>query len=225
MFLIDCSPMSAKATGSLSPTLVAHRARDADAAGSASVSSRAATLTPSPNRLPSLDQHVAEIDADAEAHPPRRRARPRSLASIAVLHLDRAAHRVDHAGELGQHAVARGADDAAAVARDQPVHHRAARRERAQRRLLVDAHQARVALDIGGEDRGELAFGFGRGGPRVPYGSTTASASAAQTARWGERGDTGSPPERPHGPFRQPADQVAGPTHSASSFRGELPEC
>src|SRR5262249_53056837 len=44
---------------------------------------------------------------------------------------------------------------------NQAVNDLAIRRERAQRTDLVDAHQAAVAFDIGGEDRGELAFDLG----------------------------------------------------------------
>ena len=64
-----------------------------------------------------LDDDVAEIDADAELDarcPPARRV---ALGHLA-LHVDRAAHRVDDAGELDQQAVASGFDDAAAMLLD-----------------------------------------------------------------------------------------------------------
>ena len=64
-----------------------------------------------------LDDDVAEIDADAELDAAVLRHIGVALGH-AALHLDRAAHRVDDAGELDQHAVAGGLDDAAAVLGD-----------------------------------------------------------------------------------------------------------
>ena len=67
----------------------------------------------------------------------------------AALHFHRAAHRIDGAGELDQHAVAAGLDDAAAVRRQwgiddgfldilQP----------GQRAFLISAHQPAIAGDF-----------------------------------------------------------------------------
>ena len=71
-----------------------------------------------------------------------------------ALHLDRAAHRVDDAGELDQQAVAGGLDDAAAMLGDLGVDQFAAERlQRRERAFLVRAHQPRVAGDIGRQDR------------------------------------------------------------------------
>ena len=75
-----------------------------------------------------------------------------------ALHLDRAAHRIDDAGELDQQAVAGGLDDAAAMLGDLGVDQFAPKRlQRGERALLVRAHQPRVAGDIGGENGGEAA--------------------------------------------------------------------
>ena len=61
-----------------------------------------------------LDDHVAEIDADAEFDAAvRRDAGFRS--GIAALHRDCATHRIDDAGKLHQQTVAGGLDDAALV--------------------------------------------------------------------------------------------------------------
>ena len=49
--------------------LIAHCARDKIPPGSASISSRAATLTPSP-KMSCRQRHIAEVDADAELDPP-----------------------------------------------------------------------------------------------------------------------------------------------------------
>ena len=64
-----------------------------------------------------LDDDVALVDADAELDAPLGRDVGVALGHLA-LHLGGAAHRVDHAGELDQQAVAGRLDDAAAVLGD-----------------------------------------------------------------------------------------------------------
>ena len=77
-------------------------------------------------------------------------------SGIALLHRDRAAHRIDDAGKLDKQAVAGGLDDAAVMRGDLRVEElMAQRREAFERALLVRSHQPRVPRDIGGEDRGE----------------------------------------------------------------------
>ncbi len=101
---------------------------------------------------------VADIDADAEFDALVGRHIGVALRHFA-LHLDRAAHRVDDAGELDQHAVAGGFDDAAAMLLELEVDEitpdRLQRRERA---FLVDPHQPRIARDIGRQDGRQPAF-------------------------------------------------------------------
>ena len=75
-----------------------------------------------------------------------------------LLDLDGAFERVDDAGELGQHAVAGGVGDPAAVPARSARRWSRGARERRQRRLLVDVHQPAIAFDIGGEDGDELAL-------------------------------------------------------------------
>ena len=75
-------------------------------------------LTPSPIDVVALDDHVAEIDADAQFDALVVRRHRCSRSAIASLHLDRAAHRIDDAGKLHQQAVAGGLDDAAVVLGD-----------------------------------------------------------------------------------------------------------
>ena len=82
----------------------------------------------------------------------------------AVLHLDRAAHGVDHAAELDEAAVAGALDDAPAMRGDGGIDQIAAQppqpRERA---ILVRAGEPAVADDIGDQDRRDfpgLAHGF-----------------------------------------------------------------
>ena len=105
---------------------------------------------------------VAQVDADAEEHAARL-GYPLVAGRHDGLDLDRALGRVDHAGELGQDAVARGVDDAAAVAADQRQDHRLVPLEVADRRGLVLPHEPAVAGDVGREDGGEPALDRGRG--------------------------------------------------------------
>ena len=77
-----------------------------------------------------------------------------------LLDRDRAFDGGDNRGKLQQHAVARRLDDAPAVARDDRPRRLAMLAHRPRRARLVLAHEARVANDVGGEDRGEAA---GRG--------------------------------------------------------------
>ena len=97
---------------------------------------------------------------------PMRKAMRRSSANLrgAVghrrLHLDRAAHGIDHARELQQQAVAGGLDDAPAV-RWRSRGRRLPRRKAfsaAKRAALVAAHQPRVARDVGRHDGGKAAL-------------------------------------------------------------------
>ena len=136
--------------------LVAHSARDADAARLGQASSRAAMFTPSPKMSSPVDDDVAEIDADAELD-----ALVGRHAGVALRHaaldLDRATHRVDDAGELHQQAVAGGLDDAAAMFGDLRIDQRGEMRlERRERAVLVGAHEPAVAGHVGGQDGRKL---------------------------------------------------------------------
>jgi hypothetical protein len=122
-----------------------------------------------------LDDHVAEIDADAQFDAVGRRDAAVALGHR-LLHRDRAAHRIDDAGELDQQAVAGGLDDAALVLGDLRIEELAAQRlEAFKRAFLVQPHQPRIARDISGEDRGETA---GRGHPSGNPARRSAFASA-----------------------------------------------
>ena len=75
-----------------------------------------------------------------------------------LLHLDRAAHRIDDAGKLHQHAIAGGLDDPAPVLGDLRIDQLAAERlEAFEGAFLVRPHQPRIPRHIGGKDRGEAA--------------------------------------------------------------------
>jgi hypothetical protein len=106
-----------------------------------------------------FDDHVAEVDADAEfdAAVVHRRA-------VAVGHAgldgDGAAHRLDGARKVDQQAVARTLDDAAAMRGDMGLDQLAQMRlEEAQRAFLVMAHQPAVAHHVGRQDGREFALG------------------------------------------------------------------
>jgi len=104
-----------------------------------------------------LDDHIAEIDADAQLDAA---VRPDSGIALGhrLLHRDRAAHRVDDAGELDQQAVAGRLDDPAVVLGDLRIEELSAQRfEAFERAFLVRSHQTRIPRHIGGEDRSKAA--------------------------------------------------------------------
>ncbi len=104
-----------------------------------------------------LDDHVAEIDADAQFDAVVRRDTGVPLGHR-LLHRDGTAHRIDDAGKFHQQAVAGGLDDAAPVLGDLRIEKLAAQRlEAFERAFLVRPHQPRIPRHIGGEDRGEAA--------------------------------------------------------------------
>ena len=139
--------------------LIAHRAGDADAAGLGEHLETRRDVDAIAEDVVLLDDDVAQIDADAELDPPRRRhigIAPRHPP----LHFGRARHRINDAVEFHQHAVAGGLDDAAAVLGNrgidelEPVGLQAGKRPR-----LVNLHQPAVADHVGGKDRSESSLG------------------------------------------------------------------
>src|SRR6185437_378274 len=100
-----------------------------------------------------LLHHIAEMDADAELNPSLLR-QPRVALDHAVLHFDRATHRVDHTTEFDDAAVAGALDDAAAVGGDRRVDEIAAKSSEPRKRpLLVDPGQPAIADDVGDQNR------------------------------------------------------------------------
>ena len=135
--------------------LVAHRARNTDATGLGEHFQAGRDVDAVAKDVVVLDDDVAEIDADAELHPARRRdvgIAPRHPA----LDLGSAQHRIDDAVEFDQHAVARGLDDAAAILGDgridqlDPMGLQTGERPR-----LVGLHQPAKADHVSGKDRRE----------------------------------------------------------------------
>ena len=100
--------------------------------------------------------NIADIDANPEAHP--------SPFLFAVgplkgrLDLDRAANRVEDAGEFGEHAIPGGIRDPTSMSGDELVDNGATGEQRRHRRFFVAVHQAAVALDIRGEDRRQTSL-------------------------------------------------------------------
>ena len=104
-----------------------------------------------------LLDHVAEVDADAKLDPLLRRQAGVAL-DHAALHFDRAAHRVDHAPELDDRAVAGALDDAPVMNGDDGVDEIAAKGPQAREdAILVRACEPAVADDIRDQDRRKLS--------------------------------------------------------------------
>src|SRR6516162_5727824 len=106
-----------------------------------------------------IEDHVAQIDADAELDPLLRRHMRVALGHPSP-YLDGAAHRIDDAGEFDEQPVAGGLDDAASMVFDLGVPPLAPDRfQRGKRAFLVRTHQPRIPGDVGGQDRDEAARG------------------------------------------------------------------
>jgi hypothetical protein len=106
-----------------------------------------------------LCDHVAKIDADAELYAFFRRS-CRVALGHSPLHLNRAAHRVHHALELGEEAVSGVLDHPPAVLGDLGVNQLPeVCLQPLVRPLLIRPHQARVSRHVGGADRGEATDG------------------------------------------------------------------
>ena len=132
--------------------MIVDRARDADAAGPGDAFEPGGDVDAIAIDIVALEHHVADIDADAqlEALVGGNSAR---LLGEGPLQRDSAGHRVEGAGELGEEPVAGGLDDAPAMRGDAGVEHRGLQRlEAGQRALLVSAHEAAVADQIGSQD-------------------------------------------------------------------------
>ena len=116
--------------------------------------------------------NVAEIDPHAELDAAIRRHIGVSLRHLA-LHFDGATHRVDDTGKLDEQTVARSLDDATAMFLDFGIGQLAPKRLQPRKSsLLVGTHEPAVTSDIGGKNRGQLAFDAsrGQGGAPQPHG-------------------------------------------------------
>ena len=143
--------------------MVAHRARDADAARCGQPLQPCGDVDAVAIDVAAVGDHVAEIDADAK---PQAALLGEIQISVGhpALNFTGAAHRVDHAGEFRQQAIVGSLDDPSMTFADLWVDHFAQMRlEAFVGAFLIGAHQARIPRHIGGEDRGKAAGG-GRGG-------------------------------------------------------------
>src|ERR1700722_1400947 len=112
------------------------------------------------------------MNTDAEVYALVRRD-ARVALDHGALDFDRAAHRIDHATELDDQAVAGALDEAAVVDGDGGVNQIAAQQPKPRKRsLLVDAGEPAVANDIGDQDRGEF--------PRLAHRAPLRVATLAQ---------------------------------------------
>ena len=120
---------------------------------------------------------VAEMNANPEFDAALRRQAGVALDE-AVLHLDRAAHRVDHAAELDEAAVAGALDHATMMHRDGRINEVAAQRpESRQNAILVRSREPAVSDDIRDQNRRDLP-GLAHGALR-PHTITQKPAGAA----------------------------------------------
>ena len=112
----------------------------------------------------SLLDHVAQMNADPEFYAALRRQAGVAL-DHAVLHLDRAAHGVDHAAEFDEAAVAGAFDDPPVMHGDGGVDQIAAQPPEAREgAILVGAREPAVADHVGDQDRRDLS-GLAHGPP------------------------------------------------------------
>src|SRR3954447_21850202 len=138
--------------------LLAHRSRDADTARLCQAFQARRDVHRIAEKIPVLDDYVAEVDPDTKQDAPVFRDTGIAL-DHSLLGLDGPAHRLDRAGEFDQQAVAGGLDDAATVPGKTRVDQIApACFEPGERSFLIRPHQARIAGDIGGNNRNELPF-------------------------------------------------------------------
>ena len=117
MFFSAWSPRSSTGKSSFAAGLGQHRVRDADAAGLGHGFEPRGDVDAVAMNVVAVDDDVAEIDPDA----PIRCGLGRRVLGHRRLPLDRAAHRVDDAGELDEQSVAGGLDDAAVMPGDRRV--------------------------------------------------------------------------------------------------------
>ena len=134
--------------------MVVGRPRDQHAARLADRLEARGDIDPLPKDVVALDQHVAEVDADAIDDALR-------LGNVGValghqrLDRDGAFDPGDDGGKLQQQSIARRLDDAAPKSRHDRPRRLAMLTHRSRRARLVLAHQSGIADDVDGHDRGE----------------------------------------------------------------------
>jgi hypothetical protein len=150
-----------------------HPRRDADPAGLGQAFEPRRNIDAIPENVAILDDDISDIDANAELDPIVARNRRIALGHRRP-HFDRAAQRVDDAGELDQQTVAHRLDDPAMMLGNLGIRHLGADcPEPFQGSALVDADQPQIAGDIGREDRREPTLNADR--PRGLDGASSVS--------------------------------------------------
>jgi hypothetical protein len=129
-----------------------------------------------------FDQHVAEIDADAEEHPAIRR-HVRVPLGHPTLNLDSTAEGVHYTRKLHEHAVSSGLDDPASVLGDLGVYKGSAvGLQLSERPFLVSSHEPGVPGDIGSQDGCQpTPYALGGGHTVLPVGGTEHTSTSRRT--------------------------------------------
>ena len=180
----------------LGKDLLVHGAGKADAARLGNPFQARRDVDAVAENVVAVEDDISEVDADPIADAPVL-GNVRLARGHCLLDCDRTLNRIDHAGELDQHAVAGGLDDAPPVRRDLGVDQRLAvlllARDGAG---LVGLHEPGVADHVGGKD--------GRQSPlkRIVRHGTLSSRSARLDRPHGRHGPRPYTPSRPAGSAR-----------------------
>jgi len=138
--------------------MVAHRRRDADAAQLGDIFKPRRDVDAVAIDVVAIDNDIADIDPHAKFDAP---IGDNLLIANghAALHIDGTTHRIDDRGELDQHAVAGGLDDAAAMLLYLGIDQLTAMGfEAGKGALLIGRHQPRIAADVSRKDGCQFAF-------------------------------------------------------------------
>ncbi len=159
MFLTRCSPRAVNPIGRREPDLVAHRAGEANTARFCERLQPGGDVDAVTEQVWSLDDHVSEMDADAEPHLLAGRATLVFLFD-GVLDRDGAFDGIDRTRKIGDKTVAGGIEDPAAVGGDQSIEDCPVGLQPPQCADLVQPHQPAVLGNVGRKDHGELSFDY-----------------------------------------------------------------
>jgi len=150
--ILECNAIEAM------PELVAHGTRNANAAGLGQRFQPCSDIDAIAKNIVLVDDHVAQIDADAELDPSLRR-QVAIAPTHPALNLGGAQNRLDDAMEFDEHAVARRLDDAAVIFGDSRIDElEPVRLEACKRACLVGLHEPTKADHVSREDRCEPAL-------------------------------------------------------------------
>ena len=101
--------------------------------------------------------HIAQIDANAKPHPSVLGDGRVAFGNL-VLDLESAANGLNDAGELGDEAVPRAAEDMTVMGGDRLLHHSAVHAQGGRGGFFVKLREAAVTLHIGSENRSKPTF-------------------------------------------------------------------